>query len=257
VTDDGWQMTDDRSLTNIPRQMTDDGERATPGVVHPSSSIRRPSSDIMIAAACGALVAFMVGMAYAAVPLYSWFCRTTGFGGVPQIASVAPVQISDRKITVRFDANVGAGLPWRFAPERTSIEVKLGEVVTVFYQVTNLSERETGGQAAYNVAPTTVGAYFTKINCFCFTEQRLAPREKREMAVVFYVDPVLMKDSEQDDLNTITLSYTFFSLRQSSPPLGARASRPHPEDAGGTLTLPEEGRMGAAGASPVGTERKT
>jgi cytochrome c oxidase assembly protein subunit 11 len=169
--------------------------------------------DIAVAMACGVFVAFMVGMAYAAVPLYSWFCKTTGFGGIPQVANKMPERISDRKMTVRFDANVGAGLPWRFEPERPSIEVRLGEVVTVYYTVTNLSERETAGQAAYNVAPTTAGAYFAKINCFCFTEQRLAPGEKREMAVVFYVDPVLTQDSDQDDLNTITLSYTFFPLR--------------------------------------------
>lgn len=169
--------------------------------------------DIVVAAACGVFVAFMVGAAYAAVPLYSWFCRTTGFGGIPQVASTAPTQISGRKIAVRFDANVSAGLPWRFEPERTSIEVKLGEVVTVYYTVTNLSAHETAGQAAYNVTPPTVGGYFAKINCFCFTEQRLAPGEKREMAVVFYVDPILTQDSDQDDLNTITLSYTFFPLR--------------------------------------------
>jgi cytochrome c oxidase assembly protein subunit 11 len=204
--------------------MTDDRDRATPDAVrHRTTVIRRPKSDILIAAACGAFAAFMVGMAYASVPLYSWFCRTTGFGGVPQVASVAPAQMSDRKMTVRFDANVGQGLPWRFEPERTSIEVRLGEVVTVFYKVTNLSERETAGQAAYNVAPPTAGPYFTKINCFCFTEQRLAPGEKREMAVVFYVDPALMQDSQQDDLNTITLSYTFFPLRLSPPPPGAGA----------------------------------
>jgi cytochrome c oxidase assembly protein subunit 11 len=245
-------------MTNILQQTTGDRESAIPAAArHPTSEIRNPKSDIAIAAACGALVAFMVGMAYAAVPLYSWFCRTTGFGGVPQIASVAPAQVAERKITVRFDANVGPGLPWRFEPERTSIEVRLGEVVTVFYKVANLSERETGGQAAYNVAPATVGAYFTKINCFCFTEQRLAPGEKREMAVVFYVDPVLMKDAEQDDLNTITLSYTFFPLRQPSPALGARVSRPHPEDAGVPPALPEKGGLGAAGASPTGAERKT
>jgi cytochrome c oxidase assembly protein subunit 11 len=183
--------------------------------------------DLVVAAACGVFVAFMVGMAYAAVPLYTWFCKTTGFGGIPQIASVAPGQISDRKITVRFDANVGAGLPWRFEPERTSIDVKLGEVVTVYYTATNLSKKETGGQAAYNVAPTTVGGYFVKINCFCFTEQHLAPGEKREMAVVFYVDPDMVKDSDQDDLNTITLSYTFYPLRSkggvadSASPAGA------------------------------------
>jgi cytochrome c oxidase assembly protein subunit 11 len=184
-------------------------------------------SDLVVAAACGVFVAFMVGMAYAAVPLYTWFCKTTGFGGIPQVATVAPGQISDRKITVRFDANVGSGLPWRFEPERTFIDVKLGEVVTVYYSVTNLSQKETGGQAAYNVAPTTVGGYFVKINCFCFTEQHLAPRERREMAVVFYVDPDMVKDSDQDDLNTITLSYTFYPLRSkggvtdSASPAGA------------------------------------
>ncbi len=207
----------------------------------PSPVLRRATSDVMIAAACGVFVAFMVGMAYAAVPLYSWFCRTTGFGGVPQVASVAPTQISDRKITVRFDANVGAGLPWRFEPERTSIYVRLGEVVTVFYKVINLSERETGGQAAYNVTPPTTGAYFIKINCFCFTEQHLAPREKRDMAVVFYVDPALAQDSEQDDLNTITLSYTFFPLRSPPPYLRPQAG---------------EGKVGANGAGPAGAERK-
>lgn len=190
-------------------------------------------ADLVVAAACGVFVAFMVGMAYAAVPLYSWFCRTTGFGGVPQVATMAPAHMSDRKITVRFDANVGAGLPWKFEPERTSIDVRLGEVVTVYYTATSLSQQETGGQAAYNVAPTTVGGYFVKINCFCFTEQHLAPGEKREMAVVFYVDPEMVKDSDQDDLNTITLSYTFFPLR------------------------PEPRKGGVAdGASPAGAERK-
>jgi cytochrome c oxidase assembly protein subunit 11 len=174
---------------------------------------RAARRDTVIAAVCGAVVALMVGMSYAAVPFYSWFCRTTGFGGVPQIATTAPAQTSSRSITVRFDANVGAGLPWRFEPEQSTIETHLGEVVTVYYRVTNLSQRETGGQAAYNVAPTTVGSYFTKINCFCFSEQHLAAGETREMAVVFYVDTELAADSDQDDLNTITLSYTFYPLR--------------------------------------------
>jgi cytochrome c oxidase assembly protein subunit 11 len=173
---------------------------------HNEAKAKANRRDLVVAASCGVFVAFMVGMAYAAVPLYSWFCKTTGFGGVPQVATAAPTQISDRKITVRFDANVGAGLPWRFEPERTSIDVHLGEVVTVYYTATNLSQHETGGQAAYNVAPTTTGAYFVKINCFCFTEQDLAAGEKREMPVVFYVDPAMTQDSDQDDLNTITLS---------------------------------------------------
>jgi cytochrome c oxidase assembly protein subunit 11 len=173
--------------------------------------------DIVVAAACGVFVALMVGMAYAAVPLYSWFCRTTGFGGTTQVATAAPVGMLERKITVRFDANVGPGLPWRFEPEVNSIELHLGEVATVYYTIVNESARPTAAQAAYNVAPTTVGAYFSKINCFCFTEQRLKPGEKREMAVVFFVDPALAKDGDQDDLNTITLSYTFYPLREPRP----------------------------------------
>lgn len=172
----------------------------------------RRGRDAAVAAACGAFVVLMVALAYAAVPLYSWFCRATGFGGIPQIATVAPAGMLDRKITVRFDANVGPGLPWRFVPEVNSIDLRIGEVATVYYDVVNESARMTEGQAAYNVAPPTVGSYFTKINCFCFTQQRLAPGEKRQMAVVFYVDPALAKDSENDDLNTITLSYTFYPV---------------------------------------------
>ena len=182
---------------------------------HPAPRHRR---DLVIAAACGAFVAVMVGAAYAAVPFYTWFCRTTGFGGTPQVASVAPAGMLDRKITVRFDANVGPGLPWRFTPEVNSVDLHIGEVATVYYDVVNTSARTTAGQAAYNVSPPTVGAYFTKINCFCFTEQRLGPGEKRQMAVVFYVDPALVKDSDQDDLNTITLSYTFYPLREPERP---------------------------------------
>jgi cytochrome c oxidase assembly protein subunit 11 len=177
-------------------------------------SKRKRGRDLIVAAACGAFVAVMVGAAFAAVPFYNWFCRTTGFGGTTQVASIAPAGMLDRKITVRFDANVAPGLPWRFAPEVNSIDLRIGEVATVYYDVVNTSARATEAQAAYNVTPPTVGAYFTKINCFCFTEQRLGPGEKRQMAVVFYVDPALVKDSDQDDLNTITLSYTFYPLRE-------------------------------------------
>jgi cytochrome c oxidase assembly protein subunit 11 len=210
--------------------MTDRARQTTQGpagggsAAAPSSVVRRPFSDVAVAAACGVFVAAMVGMSYAAVPLYSWFCRTTGFGGTPLVSHAAPTRISERRITVRFDANIGAGLPWRFEPERTSIDVHLGEVVTIYYTVTNLTARETAGQAAYNVAPPTAGGYFDKINCFCFTEQRLAPGERREMAVVFYVDPELAKDSDQDDLNTITLSYTFYPVRE--PKAGVADSAP-------------------------------
>jgi cytochrome c oxidase assembly protein subunit 11 len=181
--------------------------------------------DIVVAAACGVFVAGMVGLAYASVPFYDWFCRATGFGGKPQIATSAPQGALGRTVSVRFDANVIGGLPWRFAPEQNSIEVKLGEVVTVNYIATNLSARETVGQASYNVAPSTTGAYFQKINCFCFTEQRLGAGEKREMAVVFYVDPALAKDAELDDLNTITLSYSFYAVREPVKPVADRGTK--------------------------------
>lgn len=161
----------------------------------------------------------MVGGAYAAVPLYNLFCRMTGFGGTPQVASAAPGQVLDRTITVRFDANVGRGLPWRFEPEVRSVDVRLGEVVTVYYTVVNQSARETAGLASYNVAPPQTGGYFTKINCFCFTEQRLKAGETREMTVVFYVDPSIAKDRDQNDLTTITLSYTFYRLREPEQPV--------------------------------------
>jgi cytochrome c oxidase assembly protein subunit 11 len=180
---------------------------------------RSSRRDVFVATACGVFVAAMVGAAYAAVPLYSWFCRTTGFGGTTQVAKGEPVELLQRKVTVRFDANVPAGLPWKFAPEQNTIEVRLGEVVTVNYKVTNISAEESVGQASYNVTPPTVGAYFQKINCFCFTEQRVGPGETREMPVVFYVDPALASDAEQSGLNTITLSYTFYPVRQPERPV--------------------------------------
>jgi cytochrome c oxidase assembly protein subunit 11 len=179
--------------------------------------------DAAVAAMCGFVVVLMVGASYAAVPFYNWFCRATGFNGTTQVATSAPTSGAlARKAAARFYANSAAGLPWKFEPEQTEIEIPIGQVVTVFYSVTNQSARATTGQAAYNVAPLTVGAYFQKINCFCFTEQTMAPGEKREMPVVFYVDPALAADADNDGLNTITLSYTFYPVRDpSAKPLAA------------------------------------
>jgi cytochrome c oxidase assembly protein subunit 11 len=182
------------------------------------ASRRTLSRDAVVASICGFVVVFMVGASYAAVPFYDWFCRATGFNGTTQVATSAPSGPPlERKIAVRFDANVGPGLPWKFEPEQNEIEVRIGEVVTVFYTVTNQAARTTAGVAAYNVAPLTVGAYFQKINCFCFNEQTMGPGEKREMPVVFYVDPALANDSENDALKTITLSYTFYPVRDPAP----------------------------------------
>ena len=189
-----------------------------------SAQQQRSRRDIAVAFACGAFDAVMVGVSFAAVPLYSWFCRTTGFGGTTQVAKTAPTQISGRTITVRFDSNVAPGLPWSFEPERRTVDVRLGEVVTVYYAVRNESARVTRGQAGYNVTPPRTGAYFEKINCFCFTEQTLQPGEKRDMAVVFYVDPKLAGDAEEDTVSNITLSYTFFPVRVPDRPVAESAN---------------------------------
>ncbi len=195
-------------------------------------SRRKLGRDAKVAALCGLLVAFMVGASYAAVPFYNWFCRSTGFNGTTQVATSGPASAPlTRTIAVRFDSNVAPGLPWKFEPEQTEIQVKIGEVTTVFYTVTNQSARTTTGQAAYNVAPLTVGSYFQKINCFCFTEQTMAPGEKREMPVVFYVDPALVTNSDNDGLTAITLSYTFYPVREAVKPLAAS----EPDKAKGNL----------------------
>jgi cytochrome c oxidase assembly protein subunit 11 len=183
-------------------------------------SDRKPlRRDMLVAACCGAVVAGMVGAAYAAVPLYSWFCKTTGFGGTTQVAEKAPDHVLGRTLTIRFDSNVAPGLPWRFQPEQNAIQVRIGEVATIQYKVVNEAAREVAAQASYNVSPPTVGVYFNKINCFCFTEQRLKAGETRDMTVVFYVDPSIVQDRDQADLSTITLSYTFYRLREPEQPV--------------------------------------
>ena len=195
--------------------------------IRPQQPRKSRSRDLLVALLCGGFVAVMVGAAYASVPLYSWFCRTTGFGGTTQVAKALPIRESARKISVRFDSNIAAGLPWSFEPERRTIDVRLGQVVTLYYKVVNQSARVTVGQAGYNVSPPTVGIYFQKINCFCFTTQTMQPGESRDMAVVFYVDPKLAKDSEQDKVSTITLSYTFYPVRAPEEPLARTvAERP-------------------------------
>ena len=204
--------------------MTNEPTRREQPTASPNTASRGGvARDAAVAAVCGLVVVLMVGAAYAAVPFYNWFCRATGFNGTTQVATSAPSAAPlGRKIAIRFDSNVASGLPWKFEPEKTEIDVKIGEVVTAFYTVTNLSARTTTGQAAYNVAPLTVGAYFQKINCFCFTEQTMAPGESREMPVVFYVDPAIVNDSDNEGLNTITLSYTFYPVRDpAGKPLAA------------------------------------
>jgi cytochrome c oxidase assembly protein subunit 11 len=186
--------------------------------------------DVIVAATCGAVVGLMVCAAYAAVPFYNWFCRATGFNGTTQVATSRPDRILDRTVTVRFDANVSGGLPWKFETEQVSMTVRLGDVVTANYMVTNESARETVGLAAYNVTPLNYGSYFQKINCFCFSEQRMKPGEKREMTVVFYVDPKILNDADYQATDAITLSYTFYPQREPQR-IGAA---PSPQSKNGT-----------------------
>ncbi len=161
-------------------------------------------------ASCAAVVIGMVGASYAAVPLYYLFCRTTGYGGTPQRASSAPDTVSDRVMSVRFDTNVDPALPWTFQPEQRSVTVKVGENKLVYFRAVNRSDHAILGHATFNVAPDDSARYFDKIQCFCFTEQRLEAGESVEMPVSFFVSPAILKDRDEDSVSEITLSYTFY-----------------------------------------------
>lgn len=167
---------------------------------------------------------FMLGMSFAAVPLYDMFCRVTGYGGTTQVALKAPDRVSERVFTIRFDANVNAGLNWRFEPEFTSVEVKGGEVRTMSYTVRNLGALPVTGIASYNVTPDQTGAWFNKIACFCFNEITLQPGEARTEEVVFFVDPDISKEKSLDHIRQITLSYTFFPVKNAAKPLADASS---------------------------------
>jgi cytochrome c oxidase assembly protein subunit 11 len=181
-------------------------------------------ADIKVAAAAGGFALTMLGASFAAVPLYDWFCRATGFGGTTMVAKEAPAQMGTKPVTVRFDANVN-GLPWKFEAETATIQIVPGEVKTVYYRLTNLSDRETVGVASYGVAPDGAGGWFSKIQCFCFTDQTLKPGETREEAVVFFIDPAIEASKDGRIINTITLSYTFFPSKTQKP----LAAAPSPE----------------------------
>ena len=176
------------------------------------------------AALCGALVVAMVGVAYAAVPLYDLFCRTTGFGGTPMVGTSAPATASDRSVSVRFDSNVSPALNWRFVAETHEITARLGEPQTVMFKVTNAGPAPSTGIATFNVTPELIGGYFVKIACFCFTEQTLQPGETLESAVVFYVDPDMAKDANTKAIPAVTLSYTYFPSKNGAPVTTAAAA---------------------------------
>ncbi len=161
----------------------------------------------------------MTGLGYASVPLYRVFCQVTGFGGTTQKADAAPgAVLSGKRVSVRFDANHAPALPWKFVPEKANEPVILGEREIAFFSAKNLSDKPITGRATFNVTPTQAGKYFNKIQCFCFTEQTLAPGKQVRMPVIFYVDPRIADDPDAKDIAEITLSYTFYPVDEAKKP---------------------------------------
>ncbi len=179
----------------------------------PARQIRRRR---LVAAVTGGASLVMLGLSFAAVPLYRLYCAATGYAGTPQVAKRPPAATGERDLTVRFDANVAPGLAWKFAPETPEMKLRTGETATIYYKVTNLSDQPTAARAMFNVTPESAGAYFDKIACFCFSEQKLAAHETLELPVVFFLDPALEKDATMAGIQEITLSYTFFGTKASA-----------------------------------------
>jgi cytochrome c oxidase assembly protein subunit 11 len=178
-------------------------------------------NPILRTASLATLMAFgMGGLGYASVPLYRMFCQVTGFGGTTQmkVGGQAPGAMAGKTMSVRFDANHTNDLPWTFKPEATKATVTLGEREMAFYVAKNLSDKPVTGSASYNVTPTSAGAYFTKIQCFCFNEQTLQPGQEVRMPVIYYVDPAILKDMDAREISEITLSYTFYPVDEPKKP---------------------------------------
>ena len=179
----------------------------------------------------------MVGMAYAAAPLYELFCRVTGYGGATRTAVAAPGPVDGRPMTVRFNADTAGGLPWRFRPLQREAAVRIGEETLAFYEARNEAGRAITGTATFNVTPHKAGPYFDKIDCFCFERQVLSAGERAEMPVSFFIDPAILDDPNLSDVKTITLSYTFFEAEADGEDDGAAAD-PRPR----RTSAPETGR---------------
>jgi len=189
----------------------------------PETDRRKERSNRLVAGVCLAFFGGMIGMAYAAVPLYAMFCQMTGYGGTTQRVDQYSDRVLDRKITVRFDANVSSGLPWDFKPVQREMTMNIGETAQAHYTAGNPFSVPTAGRATFNVTPDMAGAYFNKVECFCFTDTTLKPGETLDMPVVFFVDPAIVDVPELKDISTITLSYTFFPLGKDEPVAAAPA----------------------------------
>jgi cytochrome c oxidase assembly protein subunit 11 len=196
-------------------------------------SKKQAGSHRRVLVACIALVAAMGGLAYASVPLYQLFCQVTGYGGTTQRAEAGSASISDELVTVRFDANIAQGLDWKFYPAQRSVTVRFGETVQIAYFAENMGGELRTGSATFNVTPQQAGAYFNKIECFCFTETVVKPGEKLEMPVIFFVDPELKNTEEGKGVNTITLSYTFFGVDGEGGPVAVKTETTKSGSTGG------------------------
>jgi cytochrome c oxidase assembly protein subunit 11 len=174
------------------------------------SAPRAKRSNARLAAMVASVVVGMTGLAFAAVPLYRAFCQLTGYGGTTQEASVAPSVVLDRRIQVRFDANVAPGTPLEFRPSQISETLNIGQTAVAFYRVRNTSNEPIEAHATFNVTPHIGGAYFNKLECFCFQNRVFAPGEEVDLPVVFFVDPAIVDDPDAGEIGTLTLSYTFF-----------------------------------------------
>ena len=185
-----------------------------------------PRRNLTVALAMAGLALGMVGMSYAAVPLYQIFCQVTGYGGTTQRAEQTPDTVLDRKITIRFDANIGRGMGWKFRPVQRQLDLKIGATALAFYEAQNLTGGKLTGTATFNVSPEAAGRYFNKVECFCFTEQTLEAGARAEMPVTFFIDPEIVNDRETKYIQEITLSYTFFPVKDGSEVAAAVKRKP-------------------------------
>jgi len=192
----------------------------------------RPRSNNKVAFLLLGVIGGMLGLSFAAVPLYRIFCQITGYGGTPRIDAAASTRMVDRTITIRFNADVHRGMPWKFAPAQKEITLRLGEEAVAFYVARNPTDQPVTGVSTYNVTPDKAGRYFQKTACFCFDEQTLVPGQEMSFPLSFWVDPAILNDPDTRNLRTITLSYTFFrslddqALANAGPHVGRKQATP-------------------------------
>ncbi len=188
--------------------------------------MKKLDGNSKVAAILVGVVVTMGALAWAAVPFYSWFCRVTGYAGTTNASTETSDKVLDEYVTVWFDANTAPDMPWQFKPKQRSIKLRIGESGMAFYEAYNPTDETVAGTASYNVAPDLAGYYFTKIQCFCFTEQVLKPHERVEMPVVFYVDPEIVDDPDAGRIRNITLSYTFYETELPDTQASLPAAKP-------------------------------